>query len=357
MERKGLKMIDDVVLDWFCLINTKGIGPKTFWAMMRSYKTAKESLKHVSNPFPSDKAKKILKSYDCEIMLANEDCFPKSLRRSASCPPILFYKGDKTVLLKNKIAIIGARNASISGKSIAKNFAENLSNDFSIVSGMAKGIDTSAHIGSLENKNSTIAVLPFGFDNIYPKENTKLFQRISENGIVLTESPPGMKPDQGMFQARNRIIALLSNCMIVIEAAAKSGTMSTAQMALDLGCEVMVVPGSPLDPRSYGSNLLIKNGALLVQNHHDVLESFGVLEKQDQLSFNDQPLKKEYEMNNDESEDICEKVLSVLSTNAVSMDEIAIHTNLSMPELLCVISDLEISGKIVKCGSNAISLA
>ncbi|MDR1390927.1 MAG: DNA-processing protein DprA [Holosporales bacterium] len=344
-------MLNDVVIDWFCLINSKGIGPKTFWAMMRSYKSAKESLKHTPTPYPKKEAEKVLKSLSCEIILANDGDFPKSLRRSSSCPPILFFKGDKSILSKRKIAIIGARNASINGKTIAKNLAANLSKEFAIVSGLARGIDTSAHLGSLEdiNDKASIAVLPFGFSNIYPKENKYLFEKIAENGLVLTENPLGSLVEQGMFHSRNRIITLLSEAVIVVEAAAKSGTMATAKLALDFGCEVLVVPGSPIDPRNFGSNLLIKNGAILIQNYFDVLDSLGV-----------QEIKIEpKEADTKEKSDILDKseeILSLLSEAPVTLDELASHTNIDMRSLLCIISDLEISGKIVKCSTNEIVL-
>jgi DNA processing protein len=347
-------MLDEVVLDWFCLISSNGIGPKTFWAMMRNFKTAKESLKHVSDPFPRDKAHKILKSINCGVILANESIFPKLLRRSCSCPPILFYKGDKSILLKRKIAIIGARNASIAGKSIAKNLAANLSNDFAIVSGLAKGIDTAVHQGSLEHLESkaAISVLPFGFDNIYPKENLQLYEKIARNALVLTEVPNRYINDQGAFLARNRIIALLSEAIIIIEAAAKSGTMATAQTALDLGCEVLVVPGSPLDPRYFGSNLLIKNGATLIQNYFDVLDVLGVQEKQNVLPIKTNEPQKETGTNvNDLS-----KILSMLSEIPVSLDEIAVNANMNIKDLLRIVSELEVTGKIVKHSTNKIAL-
>ena len=346
-------LLNDVILDWFCLINTKGIGPKTFWAMMRAYKTASESLKHVEDPFPKNKAEKLLRSMSCEIILANDELFPKSLRRSSSCPPLLFYRGDKSILAKRKIAIIGARNASIGGRSIAKSLASNLSNDdFAIVSGLAKGIDSSAHIGSLEGEKSAIAIVPFGFDNIYPKENQKLFEEIAEKGLVLSEIPYGKPVDQGMFQMRNRIISLIAEGIIVIEAAYKSGTMATASMALDFGCEIMVVPGSPADPRNLGSNSLIKNGADLIQDYQDVLEILGKSQE---------PIQKEIINNIPEKPTHNEPVqkgelLALLSETPVSFDELSAHLDMNVRDLLCLVSELEISGEICRYSNNEIVL-
>jgi DNA processing protein len=323
---------------------------------MKTYKTAKESLKHVANPFPKSSAEKILRSANCDIILANESSFPKGLRRSCFCPPMLYYKGDKSILSKKKIAIIGARNASISGMSIAKNLASKLSDKFAIVSGLAKGIDSSAHFGSLSipENGAAIAVLPTGINKVYPKENTDLYEKIAKFGILLTEVAPNSGPDLGMFQARNRIISLLADGMIIIEAAAKSGTLATAKAALDVGCEVMVVPGSPIDPRSFGSNLLIKNGATLVQNHVDILEVLKFEENFKQPEVPDQTVIIDEDRDTDNLRD---RVLSLLSTKAVSLDEIAYNANLPIQQLLCVISELEILGKIVKHATNEVSLA
>ena len=303
--------------------------------------------------FPKTEAKKILSSSKIDIILANEDIFPKSLRRSVSCPPMLFCRGDKNILLKKKIAIVGARNASINGMAIAKKLAQNLSHNFAIVSGLAKGIDTSAHYGSLENTDlkAAIAVLPFGIDEVYPKENARLHEKIGKYGLLLSEVPPNKIMDQGMFHARNRIVAMLSNGLVVIEAALKSGTIATAKLALDLGVEVMAVPGSPIDPRSSGSNLLIKNGAPLIENHIDVLDILGYSEEKEQLIPQESVVVKEFD-----SQEKYSGVLSMLSTDATSLDMISKYTNISMPELLCIISDLEISGKIVKYSTNEVAL-
>lgn len=347
-------MIDETLVDWFCLINSKGVGAKTFWNLLQKFGNAKSALNHIPKPYSRKAAEKILKSLNCNVILASDEHFPKLLKRSSSCPPMLFFKGDKELFLKRTIGIIGARNASITGKNIAKNLASNLSKDFAIVSGLAKGIDTSAHLGALERgyEKSAIAVLPFSFDNIYPKENQKLYEQISQNGLVISEIAPGSTSyEQGMFHARNRIIALLSEAIIVIEAAEKSGTMATAKMALDLGCEILVVPGSPADPRNIGSNNLIKNGATLVQSYTDVLECLGYSEtgiRENKLFDNEKPY---YDIDNKKS-----KVLSLLSEIPVSFDLLAIHSGLNIKELLYIISELEMENKIKKYSTNEIIL-
>ena len=342
--------INDTILDWFCLINTRGIGSKTFWALIKTYKSASEALKHVENPFSKADAEKRLKNMNCEVILANDTLFPRLLKRSNFCPPLLFYKGDKSIMSKRKIAIIGARNSSINGQKIARNLASNLTDEFTIVSGLAKGIDASAHRGSLEGNKSAIAIVPFGFDNVYPKENQNLFQEIAEKGLVLSEIPYGKAVDQGMFQARNRIISLIAEGLIVIEAGYKSGTMATATMALDFGCEIMVVPGSPTDPRNLGSNSLIKNGAHLIQNHFDVLEILGMQNKS-KTKQSELPIMKN--VNNCEHKN---KLLALLSETPISLDELSMHLHMNISELLSLVSELEISGNICRTSCNEIIL-
>ncbi|MDR0630849.1 MAG: DNA-protecting protein DprA, partial [Holosporales bacterium] len=258
------------------------------------------------------------------------------------------------ILSKRIVGIIGARNCSISGSSIAKKLAEKLSDHFALVSGMAKGIDTQVHLGSLvkPNNKSTISILPFGINRIYPKENEALYKRIAREGLLLTEVHQEAFPDQGMFHSRNRIISLLAEKLIVIEAAAKSGTLATAKMALDLGCEVMAVPGSPNDPRSFGSNYLIKNGAALVQDHFDILTTFNPITP---IPFS--IIDKSEIVVEQEPKNISEKILASLSDKAVSLDEISNYTNISISKLLPIISELELAGKIVKYSTNEISLA
>lgn len=346
-------MVHQTVLDWFCLINSKGIGPKTFWSLLRAYKTAQESLKHVATPFSTKEASKILTDFSGRIILASDPIFPSELRRSTSCPPMLFCRGNIDLLKTQKIAIIGARNASINGKSIASKLSGDLSQYFTIVSGLANGIDTSAHLGVLRrNKNNTIAVMPFSFNNIYPKENTKLFEEISNKGLVLTEVPPQKNPDQGMFHARNRIISLLSPGVIVIEGALKSGTIAAAKMALDIGSEVMAVPGSPSDPRSRGCNNLIKNGAPLVEDYADVLDILGCTQ-----TSTEQPKLKLHDNSTPKYDDISNDILSMLSVDLpTNLEIIAQKLNIDMKELLRNISELEILGRIYKCSTNEVML-
>ena len=344
-------MVDARILSWFRLINSKGIGVKAFWTLMNYYHSAEEAIKHVDHAFPEDEALDILSKINCDILLADDDRFPKLLVKP--CPPILYCRGNIDLLKRQKLAIVGARNASLAGKTIAYKLAENLSNDIVIMSGMARGIDTSALNGALKSSQA-IAVLPFGFNNIYPKENINLFNKIAENGLVITEIPPNRTPEQGMFQMRNKLIVLMSKGIVVIEAALKSGTMTTANLALDFGKEVMVVPGSPLDSRSFGSNTLIKNGANLVQSAQDVLDIIGYISSSNAL--HKKPLLLNINQACENSNILQSKILSNLSDIPTTIDDLHVATNIPISQLLSTISLLEISGKIGKTPQNELIL-
>lgn len=347
-------MIDEKIINWLCLSYSKGIGPKTFWAMLKKYGSAEEALKYVKEKFSRDKAIKTLKSINYNVLLADDEKFPVEFKRSSTCPPVLFYQGNLNILKKRKIAIIGARNASIAGTKIARQMASKLSDKFAIVSGLAKGIDANAHLGSLEKteNQSAIAILPFSLENIYPKENEWIYKMIEKNGLLISEVFPYSVPDQGMFQARNRLLSLLSNGIVVVEAGLKSGTMSTVKLALDLGSEIMVVPGSPLDPRYSGSNALIKNGAPLIRDYFDVLEIMD-----ETVNFEERVEPKKFEFNQNNSSEKTKKVLSAISSVPTSLDVISAQTNIEISELLTIITNLEIEGKIIKYYTNEVVLA
>jgi DNA processing protein len=315
--------------------------------LIRTHGSAEKSLLNVNNHFPYQKAEKILNAFKGKVLLATDPNFPKELRRSSSCPPMLFAIGNLSLLNSPKVAIIGARNASINGKSIANRMGEDLSNYFVIVSGLAVGIDASAHLGSGPQK--AIAVMPFSLENVYPKENYRLFQEITKEGLAISEVSPHRTPEQSMFHARNRTIAMLSIGIVVIEAGIKSGTMEASKMALDLGVEVMAVPGSPTDPRARGCNHLIKNGAPLIENFMDVLETLGYKISEEQAN----PLKKTENTYND----VSTKIISMLSMDTpVYLETIASNLNVNIQDILCNISELEILGKIRKCSTNEVML-
>ena len=204
----------------------------------------------------------------------NSKYYPERLRNIEDPPKELYCLGNLELLnYKNNIAIIGSRNCSRYGERAAKDFAYNLAKeDICIVSGLAKGIDSFSHIGALNAKGKTIAVLGSGLDNIYPKENIKLVEEIiKNNGLVISEYPLGTKPLKYHFPARNRIISGLSDSVLVVEARKNSGTNITVDFALEQGKDVFVIPGNIYSKTSDGTNFLITEGAIPVLSHRDIL--------------------------------------------------------------------------------------
>lgn len=210
-----------------------------------------------------------------EIGIESED-YPKQLRGIYDAPLKLFVLGNKELLKQRSVAIVGSRNATEYGKKVAFKFSKELSEKgINIISGLALGIDTYAHLGTLEQDciGKTIAVLGSGLDIIYPKQNIELAKRIiSSGGCIITEYPLGTNPEKLNFPQRNRIISGLAKGVLVVEANEKSGSLITADFALEQGREVFAVPGSIYIPTSVGTNNLIKQGAQLVTSYKDILK-------------------------------------------------------------------------------------
>lgn len=200
--------------------------------------------------------------------------YPEKLKQISSPPKQLYCIGNIELLNSNSIAIIGSRNFSSYGKRAAEDFSYELAKrNICIISGLARGIDSFAHIGALKAKGHTIAVLGSGFKNIYPKENEQLFEEIiKNNGLVVSEYQLDTKPLKQNFPARNRIISGLGNCVLVVEAKKNSGTNITVDFALEQGKDVYVVPGNIYSKTSDGTNFLIKEGAIPVTSFEDILK-------------------------------------------------------------------------------------
>lgn len=209
------------------------------------------------------------------LLLPGQSDYPADLRDFADAPPVLWALGRVELLAPPRVAVVGARNASSLGLRMARKLAEEMGRaGFVVVSGLARGIDAAAHDAALPT--GTIAVMAGGIDVIYPPENRDLAARIATEGLRLSELSPGTEPQARHFPQRNRIIAALSRATLVVEAAARSGSLLTARMALDYGREVMAVPGHPMDARAAGCNMLIRDGAVLIRGADDVLEAMGL---------------------------------------------------------------------------------
>jgi DNA processing protein len=244
-------------------LTVAGLGPETAAkaAALREDDLAKELVRAEKN--------------NVRIITLADPGYPASLKNIFSPPPVLYYQGELDPTDSLAVAIVGSRHASLYGLSTAKAFAAALAGrGFTVVSGMARGIDTQAHMGALEGGGRTIAVMGSGFNRIYPRENRKLAESIARSGCVVTEFPMDTGPMRQNFPRRNRIISGLSLGVLVVEAARNSGALITADFALEQGREVFAVPGT-LDSRgASGSNNLIREGAKLVSSVDDIIEEF-----------------------------------------------------------------------------------
>jgi DNA processing protein len=278
--------------------------------------------------------------------------YPPLLAEIESAPPALIARGDAGLLDRQAVAIVGARNASAAACRFARQLAFELGGAGIVVaSGLARGIDTAAHDGSLET--GTIGVVAGGIDIFYPPENEARQRAIGERGLLLAEQPPGTEPHARHFPTRNRIIAGIAQGTVVVEAAPKSGSLITARQAAEFGRDVMAVPGSPLDPRAQGCNLLIREGATLVQNAEDVLEAIrplrhGVL-RQPAESYENAGAWDEAEAADRES------VADLLGPTPVSIDEIIRQSQLSAAIVQTVLLELELAGRLERHAGGKVS--
>lgn len=209
----------------------------------------------------------------CRLMLLGDTDYPTMLGEGITPPPVLFLRGQTEWLHRPSVAIVGSRHATPQAMRIARDFGAALSDaGITVVSGMAAGIDTAAHQGALTAAGGTVAVWGTGIDRIYPPANQKLAYEIAERGLIVSEFPLGTRPLAGNFPRRNRIIAALSQAVLVVEAALESGSLITAKLAADIGREVLAVPGSIDNPHSKGCHKLIKEGAKLAESLEDILQ-------------------------------------------------------------------------------------
>ena len=214
-----------------------------------------------------------MQKHNIDIININDENYPKILKEIYDPPISLYIKGNKNILNNTSVAIIGCMQASQYGIKVAKYFGYNLAkNEVNVVSGLAKGIDSYAHIGSICANGKTIAVIGNGIDTIYPKENINIANKILEKGgTIISEYPLGTKPEKMNFPARNRIISGISKSVIVVEAKEKSGTLLTVDFALEQGRDVYVVPGNINSINSIGTNELLKQGAKIITCYKDII--------------------------------------------------------------------------------------
>ncbi|MCD2450358.1 DNA-processing protein DprA [Methylicorpusculum oleiharenae] len=288
---------------WLALLRTPGVGCRTFLRLLQSHtpeRLFKESRTALAALGLNDKSIEFIRAPDWSqvdsdllwlesprqgVITISDPAYPALLKEISDPPPLLFFRGESSILDLPQIAMVGSRNPSNLGRETALSFAKSLaSTGFVITSGLALGIDAASHEGALLVSGLTIAVAGTGLDRVYPACNKALATRISETGALVSEFPPGTTAKANHFPRRNRIISGLSMGLLVVEAAKQSGSLITARMALEQNREVFAIPGSIHNPLARGCNALIREGAKLVETSQDILEELGQYNQQDAIS-------------------------------------------------------------------------
>ncbi len=278
------------------------------------------------------------KSKDHHLLTWNCPNYPSLLKEIADPPVVLYAKGQLACLERPTIGIVGSRNPSITGRDNAKQFAKELATyPLAIASGLALGIDAQAHIGCLEADGQTIAVLGTGIDCIYPRRHMPLAEQIIANGLLLSEFPLKSPPIAGHFPRRNRIISGLSLCILVIEAAIKSGSLITARMALEQNRDVLAIPGSIHNPLARGCHYLLQQGAKLVTSVNDVLDELRI--RPYMVTTDDKPIFSLASGN--------KNLVKFIGFETTTVDQIIRRSGYSVEEVTGQLAELELLGTIV----------
>lgn len=355
-------------LDQLRLIRSPNIGPVSYRQLMARFGSARAALdalpdlircgggKHGMLANTSDIAREfqLVQTIGARHVFMEDADYPYLLSHLDNAPPVICVMGNLGLLARPAVALVGARNASAGACQFARQLAFELGQmGLSVVSGLARGIDTAAHIGSLEG--GTVGVIAGGIDVVYPPENRALQDAIATNGLLIAEQPPGIEPRARHFPYRNRIIAGASAGTVVIEAAPKSGSLITARLAAEAGREVMAIPGSPLDPRSRGCNQLIRDGATLVQNASEIAELIAPLDMR-MLVSTVKPVKPMTVMVDDSSEAERSAVINLMGMTYVSVDELARQSGCSQAIVQLVLLEIELSGKLERGAGGKVRL-
>ncbi len=344
------------------------MGPVTFFQLISRFKTARAALDALPG-LTAGRAKhsippreEIISEYEAalgmgaQLVCAIDPAYPLLLRELTPPPPILTMLGNAALAHTRCVAMVGARQASAAGRKLAREIAADLSKEgVVIVSGMARGIDGEAHAAALHG--GTIAVLGGGIDHIYPPQHERLYHAISEHGLLVSEAAFGHRATARDFPRRNRIVTGISEGVILIEAAERSGSLISARTALEQNREVFAVPGSPLDPRYAGTNRLLRDGAILVRNAEDVMDA---LSKPVPPTIR-APIPPEYgfEFNPDDEIPDTQRdaVRSALTMTPILIEEIARTAGISPHRCSVILVDLELSGLAVTYSGGLASLA
>lgn len=365
------RLSDRQRINWLRLIRTENVGPATFRDLINRFGSAEIAIEMLPELMVSGGVARVIRiptveqaeaeleaarRHGSRFIAIGEADYPQYLRRMDHPPPLVAVKGTPAVFLLPPIAIVGARNASLAGIKMARTLAADLGRDgYSIVSGLARGIDTAAHQGAIAT--GTVAVLAGGLDQPYPPENIELCNEIAERGgAVISEMPFGWEPRAKDFPRRNRIVAGLALGLVVVEAAQRSGSLISARLAGEMGRLVFAVPGSPLDPRAAGTNGLLKDGAILVTEARDVTEQIAPLTGQPlppPVSLEEPP---DFSVTPPPADDDRSRVIEALGPVPVGIDEIIGHTGLHPAQVFMILLELDLAGRLERHAGGSVSL-
>ena len=373
---RNVEITDEERRDRLRLFRSENVGPVTYRQLLGHYGSAGAALdalpalsqrggRRAIKIFPADAARAELDAIDrlgARLLTIGEPAYPAALSAIDDAPPALTVRGDAELLLRPSVAIVGARNASTNGRNLAQRLAADLSGGeegapYIVVSGLARGIDGAAHRGALDAGGSTVAVMAGGVDVIYPPEHDALYGEICTSGAVVSELPPGLRPQAAHFPRRNRIISGLSLGVVVVEAATRSGSLITARLALEQGREVFAVPGSPLDPRSRGTNRLIRDGAILTETVADIRDGLAPMLAAAPRPESAAPTLFEglSDHEGDGLDSARTAVAACLSPSPVTVDEIVRQCQVTAPVVHTVLLEMELAGLIERQPGNRIA--
>jgi DNA processing protein len=330
------------------LARSPRIGPVTFLEALQHFGSARRACRELAVVADSRIAeeKRALAALGGRFLVLGDTGYPAALAAISDPPPLLSAIGDLGLLARPMLAIVGAREASLAGRRFAAELAAELGRaGFVVVSGLARGIDAAAHEAALPT--GTVAVLGGGIDQVYPPQHDALQRAIADRGLLLAETSLGTPPISRSFPRRNRIVSGLAAGAVVVEAAERSGSLITAQRALEQGREVFVVPGSPIDPRYAGSNTLIRDGAILVRDANDIISVFGKPQSIAQL------VEKPRQTPHDST---TATVLAALGSVPTAVDELVRRCQVSAATVTEVLLALELDGRLERHRGNRVSL-
>lgn len=367
----GPRLSDRQRLAWLRLIRTPNVGPASFRELINRFGSAEAALDALPELVRNGGGRTVrvtsVEQAAAEIERAGkagarfvavgEPDYPALLRQMGHAPPLLAVKGTAAVFTLPAVAIVGARNASLAGMKFARQLSAGLGREgFAIISGLARGIDTAAHNGALDS--GTVAAMAGGLDRPYPPENAGLLEDIAaKGGAAVSEMPFGWAPRAQDFPRRNRLVAGMALGLVVVEAARRSGSLISARLAGEMGRIVFAVPGSPLDPRAEGTNRLLKDGAVLVTDVRDVLDTIAPMlgRAPEPSSELDEPIGATAQPAS-ASGDERARIAEMLGPAPVTIDELIRHSGLPAATVHLVLLELDLAGRLERHAGGSVSI-